>query len=199
MSSDTDTDIDIDDEEILQLQKKMHNRDNKPKSNLKEIKLTHFRPRHNSACELAINKYKKNGIEINAFLRGTYPHDSEFEKLVFKLDQCFQKVSTLFPTNAGNYIKSYRTMSNKFDSNKTSGYTSTSNQFVGMSAKFLYTIYIPLDANVIVVDISKETNKLNTYEIVLERHVKLIDLGHDKFVVKTPFSTLNQTLFKNLH
>jgi hypothetical protein len=198
---DSDTDIDIDDEEILQLQRRMHGTTNaapQPKLQLKAINLQNYKPKHNLSCEQSINKYKKNGIEINAFLRGTYPHTPDFEKLVFKLDQCFQKVASLFPTTAGNYIKSFRTMSNKFDSNKTSGYTSTSNQFVGMSSKFLYTIYIPFDANVIVIDISKETNKSNAYEIVLERHVKLIDLGHNKFVVKTQFSNSNTALFTKL-
>jgi hypothetical protein len=197
--SDSDSDIDIDDEEILQLQKRMHTTHNvnQPKIQLKAINLQNYKPRHSLPCEQAINKYKKNGIEINAFLRGTHPYNSEYEKLVFKLDQCFQKVSSLFPSSAGNYLKSFRTMSNKFDSSKTSGYTSTSNQFVGMSSKFLYTIYIPFDANVIVIDISKETNKSNTYEIVLERHVKLVDLGHDKFVVRTPFSSANTSLFSN--
>lgn len=198
--SDSDSDIDIDDEEILHLQRRMHGTttNTTPKIQLKAINLQNYKPRHSMPCEQAINKYKKNGIEINAFLRGTYPHTPEFEKLVFKLDQCFQKVASLFPTTAGNYIKSFRTMSNKFDSRKTSGYTSTSNQFVCMSAKFLYTVYIPFDANVIVIDISKETNKANTYEIVLERHVGLIDLGHDKFVVKTQFSSANTNLFTKL-
>lgn len=199
MDSSDGSDIDIDDEEILNLQKKMYKSNftsiihNKPQ--LKEIDLSSFKPTHNQMCQLFIDKYKKNGIEINAFLRGTLPYNSEFEKLVFKLDQCFQPVSSLFKSVAGNYIKSYRTMSNKFDINKTQGYTSTSNQFVGMSSKFLYIIYIPLDANVIIIDISKETNKSNTYEIVLERNIELIDLGNNKFVVNTPFSKSNINAF----
>lgn len=200
MNSDSDSDIDIDDDEILMLQRKLYT--NSYLQNqiiVKEISLTSFKPKYTQKCQSTVEKYKKSGMEINAFLRGTLPYDSNIEKIIFKLDQCFQSLSTLFPTSSiGNYIKSYRTMSQKFDADKTAGYTSTSNQFVGMSSKYLYTIYIPSDSNIIIIDISKETGTPNTYEIVLERNVGMIDIGNNTFVVNTSFSRNNLTLFKNI-
>lgn len=201
MNSDSDFDIDSDDEDILKLQRKLYTTTTttQPLINVKEISLTFFKPKYSTECQSSVEKYKKSGMEINAFLRGNLPHDSHIEKIIFKLDQCFQSLSTLFPkSSVGNYIKSYRSMSREFDADKTTGYTSTSNQFVGMSSKYLYTIYIPGDASIIIIDISKETGTPNTFEIVLERNVRLIDIGKNTFVVNTLFSRTNLQSFKNL-
>lgn len=204
MTSDDDSDIDIDDDEILHLQHQMHNNNNQqrltsssPKTVLKKIDVRDVVYSKSSACKDVVDRYKKGGMEINAFLRGAQSGVPHYSEMIFQLDKCFKKVSELFP-RGGNYIKSFRTMSNEFDPNLTAGYTSTSNQFVGMSARYLYTIYIPCDAHVIVIDISQETGKPGTFEVVLERNVRLIDIGDNAFVVNTPFARNNLIQFDNL-
>lgn len=195
MTTDDDSDIDIDDEEILHLQQKMHHNHrthSSPKTVLKKINVEDV---VYSACQDVVERYKRGGMEINAFLRGTQS-GAHYSEIVLKLDKCFKKVSTLFPD--GNYIKTLRSMSNEFNPSLTAGYTSTSNQFVNMSGRYVYTIYIPCDARVIVIDISKETGTPNTFEVVLERHTRLIDLGDNVLVVDTPFARKHLTQFEEL-
>lgn len=196
---DTDSDIDIDDDEILHLQQKMYQRaPSTPPRNTVLKKIAVKDVVYSDGCERVVDRYKKSGLEINAFLRGGGGDASELGKIIFKLDQCFKKVEDLFPSGGGNYIKTWRSMSNSFDPSLTMGYTSTSNQFVGMSSRYLYTIYIPCDARVLVIDISRETGKADTFEVVLERRVQLIHLGGDVFVVDTPFARAHLKLFDNL-
>lgn len=198
MTTDDDSDIDIDDDELLQLQQQMHHarRSTQPTSSNTVLKKIDVRDVvYNGSCQDVVERYKKGGMEINAFLRGTQS-GAHYSEIVLKLDKCFKKVSTLFPD--GNYIKTWRSMSKLFDPNLTAGYTSTSNQFVGMSGRYLYTIYIPCDARVIIIDISKETSKAGTFEIVLERHTRLIDLSDNVLVVDTPFARIHLNQFNNL-
>ena len=197
-----DSDIDIDDDEILHLQQHMHQQrraTTQPPSRNTVLKKIAVRDVvYNGSCTRVVERYKKSGMEINAYLRGGDGDASEFSKIVLNLDKCFKRVADLFPTSGGNYIKTWRTMSNAFDPDLTAGYTSTSNQFVGMSSRYLYTIYIPCDARVIIIDISEETGTPNTFEVVLERHTRWIDLGDNTFVVDTPFARKNLSQFDNL-
>lgn len=79
-------------------------------------------------------------------------------------------------------------MTTKFNPEKTQGYTSTSNVVVKMSNNYLYKIIIPKDAKVIVIDISKEVNQKNVYEIVLERYTRFIQIDNNVLLVKTLLS-----------
>lgn len=195
-SDDSDLDIDVDDEEIIRLQhRRAPTTSLPPKTVLKKIDVRDVVYKGGSSCKDVVDRYKKGGMEINAFLRGAQGGAPHYSEMIFQLDKCFKKVSELFPRGGGNYIKTWRSMSNAFNPDLTAGYTSTSNQFVGMSARYLYTIYIPCDAHVIVIDISQETGKPGTFEVVLERNVRLIDLGRNTFVVNTPFARDHLTQF----
>jgi hypothetical protein len=197
-TDDSDFDIDIDDDEILHLQQHMHQQRRATPRNTVLKKIPVRDVVYSGSCTSVVERYKRGGMEINAYLRGGDGDASEFSKIVLNLDKCFKRVVDFFPIGSGNYIKTWRTMSNSFDPNLTAGYTSTSNQFVNMSGRYLYTIYIPCDACVIIIDISKETGTPNTFEVVLERRVRLIDLGDNAFVVDTPFARKNLSQFDNL-
>jgi hypothetical protein len=186
-------DIDIDDEELLKIQHKLHTLNHSSKQFVPvKMDITKTLPNYTSTCLNNINEYKKHGTEINAALRGVQNYPG-LNSIVFNIDKCFQQLCKLYPKTPGNYIQVYRMMSQKFDPNKNQGYISTSNQIIGMSHKFIYTIIIPYDAKVIVIDISNMVGKKNTFEIVLERETKFI-LGETEntLIVQTSLSRSNK-------
>lgn len=196
-----DSDIDIDDEELVELQKREF---------IKNISSNRMIPKqinvnksnyYNDVCLHNIDNYKKFGMELNAALRGvqTYKSPSELHKMILNFDKCFKKVETIFPNESGNYIKTYRSMSKKYDVNKNQGYMSTSAPNpIEMSSRHLMTIFIPKDAEIIISDISKLVGK-KTFEIILPRGTNLIHLNTlDHYIVQTPLSIAYFNDFKNL-
>ena len=157
---------------------------------------------HNPLYSDIITEYIRKGTDINAKLRGAIPIDDLTKDFVKKFDNLFTKfprLDKMFPQNDdihGNMIKVYRTSSKDYDSNLTQGYTSTANKPVGMSNIFLFTIFIPKDAVVIVWDISSGVGQSNTYEVILPRDttlIEVVDMPKNKrtFIVKTEFSSNN--------
>ena len=134
--------------------------------------------------------YVKKGSEINERLRNPLM-ENEYEKEIKNISLNMKTLEEVFPSC--DFIVVCRTMSKEYSSEKTSGFMSTSNNVVGMSLRYLYTIIIPKDVKIGMIDISAETGILETYEVIIDKGTQLEALNEHVYGVASEF------LYKNFN
>jgi hypothetical protein len=139
----------------------------------------------------AFSLYVHKGNEINSDLR---KGGQTYKEAVDDISRNMKKMGDVFP--GCDFIVTCRTMSNPYDSKMIQGFMSTSNKVVRMSNLYLYTILVPRDVNIGMIDISSQTGTPNTYEVIIDREVPLIHLFDTVYVVSSKYSIEHLSRFE---
>jgi hypothetical protein len=163
----------------------------------------------------AFSLYVHKGNEINAELRSIEAKKKEekkkkenpekilelpvkdtnnYSEVIANISKNMKKMGDVFP--GCDFIVTCRTMSNPYDPEMIQGFMSTSNKVVRMSNLYLYTILIPHDVNIGMIDISSQTGTPNTYEIIIDRNVPLLHLFDTVYVVSSKYSIEHLSRFE---
>jgi hypothetical protein len=131
-----------------------------------------------------VNNYIKRGSEINSYLRGVKGYQNMSE-VINEIKGQFQPLNTLLKNerisfNPDDYLEVYRYMRTKYDDDKTQGFMSTSNKKLVGFGRYCLKILVPVNTQVIIADISKDTSVQNTFEIILPNNTRLFNLYQDE-------------------
>lgn len=136
--------------------------------------------------QIYVDKYIKQGMELNRAIRNQEPLGDAYKLLLSKLNILSKQVQEIFPGK--DYIKVCRMMAKFYDKNSPPQPMSTANRCLSEFGNKTLHIYIPKDAYILIRDISKEmtdpiTGKtVKTFEIIIppetpnRRPQKLLDL-----------------------
>ena len=127
-------------------------------------------------------KYVNKGSEFNSRLRNARLLQDGDSALVKNLNKSFMPLHKLFPLDETNtdYIKVCRNMSSKWKANKSAGFVSTSNKNISRFGDYNFTILIPRDAKIGIINIDYMFNGIkNVYEIILPNNLPVIQLENN--------------------